>query len=164
MDPCRCLHRQTGIDSTHCPIHGPSARIVAPHVVGGEPADSVPTPADDRHAFASGAKSSGKLPRYDLVPWDIFAPRLAARYQLGSEKYGDDNWMKGIAAMDRDFVLDRANHMLEHAMRAVANLRYQLDHAPGAGRIDDDDFAAVIWGAICCMAAQKMLWARFDAK
>jgi hypothetical protein len=46
----------------------------------------------------------------------------------------------------------------------VTNLRYQLDYNTGSGRIDDDDFAAVIWGAICCMAAQKMLWARFDAK
>jgi hypothetical protein len=147
----------------NCSIHG---RFVdapaAPHVVGGDPT-KVPR-TDDLHAFTSGAKSSGKLPRYDLIPFDVFIQRLAARYQLGAEKYGDDNWMKGIAKLDREFILDRANHMLEHAMRAVTNLRYQLDYNTGSGRIDDDDFAAVIWGAICCMAAQKMLWARFDAK
>jgi len=102
----------------------------------------------DTHAFSSGAKSSGKLPRYDLIPWDIFAKRLADRYELGSKKYGEGNWQLGIAKFDREFLLDRANHMLDHAHRAVEVIRAD-------GIMTDDDLAAVIWGAICLMLAQE---------
>ena len=105
---------------------------------------------NDTHAFSSGAKSSGKMPRFDLIPWDIFASRLAARYELGSLKYGEGNWEKGLA--DREFVLDRANHMLNHAHRVVEQIRV------GRVNMTDDDLAAVIWGAICLMAAQRIMW------
>lgn len=98
------------------------------------------------HTFTSGAKSSGQLPRYDLIPWHVFAPRLAARYQLGAEKYGEVNWQHGLA--DRAYVLDRANHALDHLHRAVEQIR--------SGAVsNDDDLAAALWGIIFLMAAQR---------
>jgi hypothetical protein len=97
------------------------------------------------HQFASGARSSGKLPRYDLIPWDVFSKRLADRYALGLQKYSEDNYERGIN--DREFVLDRANHMLEHAHKAVNALRKDLISV-------DDDLAAVLWGAIFLMLVQ----------
>lgn len=101
--------------------------------------------SEKTHAFSSGARSSGQLPPFHLIPWGIFAARLAARYGLGSSKYGEGNWEKGLT--DRDFVLDRANHMLDHAHKAVEEMRLGIV-------TDDDNLAAVIWGAICLMAAQ----------
>lgn len=103
------------------------------------------------HQFASGAKSSGKLPRFDLIPWDVFAERLARRYELGLSKYSEDNYRQGIN--DREFVLDRCNHMLAHAHKAVESFRTMgtlLAHES-----DDDDLAAVIWGAIFLMLVQE---------
>jgi hypothetical protein len=114
-----------------------------------EPEKDVPVMAHGLHQFTSGAKSSGKLPSYHLIPWEVFADRLALRYMEGAEKYGEGNWESGLN--DRKFIADRANHMLEHAHKAVRRLLY-----PPAERYPlDDDLAAVIWGAIFLMAAQN---------
>ena len=95
---------------------------------------------------ASGAKSSKKSVSYHLIPWHIFAARLANRYQLGADTYGEGNWMKGLG--DRDYVMERANHFLEHAHAAVEQVRTGTP-------ITDDHIAAAIWGAIFLMAAQQ---------
>jgi len=99
------------------------------------------------HTFKSGARSSRNLPPFHLIPWDVFATRLANRYKLGMEKYGEGNWQRGLH--DRDFVLDRANHALQHMHRGVEAFRANLDY-------DDDDLAAAMWGIICLMAAQAL--------
>jgi len=105
--------------------------------------------AQDLHQFTSGAKSSGKLPSYHLIPWEVFADRLAVRYMEGAAKYGEGNWESGLN--DRQFIADRANHMLEHAHKAVRKLLFPSpDKYP-----TDDDLSAVIWGAIFLMAAQN---------
>lgn len=101
---------------------------------------------ESTHAFSSGAKSSGKLPPFALIPWHIFAERLAARCGHGAEKYGEGNWEKGLS--DREFVMDRANHLLEHVHKAVETIRT-------GGVSIDDDLAAVLWGAIFLMATQE---------
>lgn len=98
------------------------------------------------HTFSSGAKSSGKLPRYDMIPWSVFADRLAARYELGLKKYSEDNWRTGLS--EREYVLDRANHALKHLHRAVEAIR------TGKKLDEDDDLAAAMWGVICLMASQ----------
>jgi hypothetical protein len=101
------------------------------------------------HEFRSGAKSSDRLPNYHLIPWSVFAKRLADRYSEGAQKYAMDNWKKGCEALDLGFITDRANHMVEHAHRAAERI------GRGDFRYSDDDLAAVIWGAICIMYAQQ---------
>src|SRR5688572_28092504 len=50
---------------------------------------------DVKHTFSSGASSSGRKPRYDLIPlWAL--ERIAKRFQIGAEKYGENNWQKGV--------------------------------------------------------------------
>ena len=103
------------------------------------------------HQFTSGAKSSGKLPSYHLIPWEVFADRLAIRYMEGAAKYGEGNWESGLN--DNKFIADRANHMLEHAHKAVRKLLF-----PSPDKYPlDDDLSAVIWGAIFLMAAQNRM-------
>jgi hypothetical protein len=70
--------------------------------------------------------------RYDLVS-PIGLRRLAARYALGAERYGDSNYLKGMPA---SVVI---NHMMAH----LENVR--------AGRRDDDNLAAIAWGAFTLM-------------
>jgi hypothetical protein len=102
----------------------------------------------DLHEFASGAKSSEHLPTLHLIPWHVFQERLAARYALGAEKYGVGNWEKGLT--DRAFILDRANHTIVHLHEYVENIRDGITSS-------DDHLAAVIWGAICLMAAEEQV-------
>lgn len=125
-----------------------------------EPADSgTPvSPDSELHEFTSGAKSSEHLLRYDLIPWHIFADRLAKRYTDGAVKYGEFNWQMGLK--ERAYVLDRANHALRHLHRAVEKMRAQtLGQIDGVGLAylpdDDDDLAAAMWGIIFLMAAQR---------
>ncbi len=67
--------------------------------------------------FASGAKSTVKKPRYDLVPQRAVA-LTAGRFQYGAERHGEKNYLKG--AQDEEFITDRINHMLEHVMKFAA--------------------------------------------
>jgi hypothetical protein len=113
----------------------------------------------DMHQFASGAKSSEHKLRYDLIPWHIFADRLAKRYTDGAVKYGEFNWQKGLR--ERAYVLDRANHTLAHLHRAVELIRERSLGAESGDMMapvafdDDDDLAAAMWGIIFLMAAQR---------
>ncbi len=86
---------------------------------------------------------------FHLIPWDIFAERLANRYAGGLSKYAEDNWRKGLT--DRAYVIDRANHTLNHLHRAVEDLRL------GNFEPTDDDLAAAIWGCIFLMGAQRAI-------
>jgi len=113
--------------------------------------------------FASGAKSSEHLVRYDLIPWHVFADRLAKRYTDGAVKYDEYNWQKGLT--ERAYVLDRANHTLRHLHRAIEQIRmWTLDGEPLhkadmpkmiTDGLIDDDLAAALWGIIFLMAAQR---------
>lgn len=104
--------------------------------------------AEDKQTFKSGAQSSERKPPYHLVPFLKFMPRLAARYQEGVDKgYGEDNYLNG--ALDRDFVLDRCNHTMEHLARAIQNYRR------GQFSPEDDDTAAALWGVIMLMIAEE---------
>jgi hypothetical protein len=100
------------------------------------------------HQFSSGAKRSEKMPRFDLVPARPHR-RLALRYTLGV-KYGEWNWVEGIR--DRAFIVDMLNHMQHHLNLAKERI------SKGDMTIDDDDLAAVAWGAFGVMEAQEV-WA-----
>jgi len=74
--------------------------------------------------FSSGATSSTEKPRYDLIP-TVALRRLAQRFGYGAEKHGDHNYKQG--AHDAQFIRDRVNHMIEHAVN-YANGDRSTDH------------------------------------
>lgn len=151
---CKCGALNTGA-RTHCGQCDTEREITVLLTLGAE---------EPLQTFASGAKSSEHLLRYDLIPWHIFAERLAKRYTDGAVKYGEFNWQKGLT--ERMYMLDRANHALRHLHRAVELMRAQTMPVPEdiAGPTDntfmavhmkDDDLAAAMWGIILLMAAQR---------
>lgn len=103
---------------------------------------------DDRHVFESGASSSGRKPPYHLIP-DYALSRIAIRFKLGAEKYGQDNWRRG--ALDKEFILDRINHGIEHLVSLSKQVGYPQSVAA------DDDAAAVCLAAIFVMEHQNAL-------
>lgn len=100
---------------------------------------------EDIHTFSSGAASSGMKPRYDLIP-PFALKRIAERFSLGAAKYGDNNWMKGVN--DREFILDRLNHAVEHLYNVINGIHHPVDS-------NDDDLAAVILNCIFAMAYEE---------
>lgn len=122
-----------------------AGRVIGINVVPQEESMSDhPQTADDRHTFSSGAKSSGTKPRYDLIPtWAL--QRIARRFELGAAKYGVDNWKKGLG--DREFILDRINHAIDHLLIIRDRIRSGGIQIPTG----DDDAAAVVLNAIFVM-------------
>lgn len=83
-----------------------------------------------------GAKTS-EVPRLDLIPYAALVS-LARRYEKGIVRYGRDNWRKGLS--DRDYVLERAAHVLNHTAILIEKLQ---GLRPDDG---DDDAGAILWG------------------
>lgn len=86
--------------------------------------------------FASGAMSSGKALRFDLVP-RRFLERVAKRFGLGAEKYGERMYRKGLR--DRAFIVDRLNHLQGHVQALLAPLN--------SLELVDDNVGAIGWAA-----------------
>ena len=86
----------------------------------------------------SGAKSSERQPRYDLIPATALR-RVVRRFELGAEKHGEGNWKKGIG--DPAWLLDRVNHAITHLYKVAEEIK--------AGYRDkDDNAAAVAWAGL----------------
>lgn len=64
--------------------------------------------------FESGATSTTEKPWYHLIPLSGLR-RVAERFAYGAKKHGDHNYKKG--AYDLNFLRDRKNHMIEHAVK-----------------------------------------------
>lgn len=79
--------------------------------------------------------ATGEL-RHDLIP-NVMLQRLAALYARGEQKYGANNWQKGINMM-RTF-----GSLLRHAYAWVL------------GDTSEDHLAAVIWNATALMWLEK---------
>jgi hypothetical protein len=79
------------------------------------------------HEFTSGAKSSERAPRYDLLEPE-FLRRTAERMALGAATHGERNYLRG--RRDPEFVRDRVNHLVAHVLKFAA------------GHTDDDHFSA----------------------
>jgi hypothetical protein len=79
--------------------------------------------------------ATGEL-RHDLIP-QVALDRLAALYARGEQKYGANNWQKGISMM-RTF-----GSLLRHAYAWVL------------GDTSEDHLAAVIWNAIALMWLER---------
>ena len=107
-------------------------------------------------AAPSGAKSSAKLPAYQLVPVLTILDRLAPRFQEGATKYGEGNWRIGLD--DPVWIMDRCNHGLRHYIRAVEKLRARLKGQP----VDDtdDDLAAALWALTIMAEVERRLAGR----
>jgi hypothetical protein len=74
--------------------------------------------------FKSGASSSEVKPRYDLIPLCALEGE-AIRMAEGAATHGENNYQQGID--DPQFVKDRINHMIEHALLYAAGDR-STDH------------------------------------
>lgn len=74
--------------------------------------------------FSSGAKSSEVKPRFDLIPVEAQL-REAIRMAEGAATHGDNNYRNGKA--DAEYVRDRVNHLIEHALLYAAGDR-STDH------------------------------------
>ena len=91
--------------------------------------------SDQTTVHTSGAKSS-KCPRMDLIPYEALV-RMAARFELGLERYGLDNWRNGIR--DADYVRERVSHLMNHCARLLEKLSGRM------GDDGEDDVAAILW-------------------
>jgi len=101
---------------------------------------------EKKHQFKSGATSSENKPPYDQIPLS-FLVRTARRFELGAKKHGKFNYIKGLK--DKDFILDRCNHALEHLKLAMT----QIEH----GEVNsDDDLGAVAWNVAIIMEYQRI--------
>jgi hypothetical protein len=78
----------------------------------------------EKATFSSGATSTSEKPRYDLIPVTALR-RLAERFGYGARKHGDHNYKAGFA--DAEFIRDRMNHMIEHAVKYASGDR-STDH------------------------------------
>lgn len=74
--------------------------------------------------FESGAKSSERKPRYDLIPACALR-REAQRMGEAVATHGERNYQKG--ANDPAFITDRTNHLIEHALLYASGDR-STDH------------------------------------
>lgn len=89
----------------------------------------------DVATFQSGAQSSGKALRFDLIPRSLLR-RLALRFGLGAEKYPEFNYRKGLT--DKQFILDRINHLQEHFHAYLA--------PENDAERTDDNLGGIAWG------------------
>lgn len=72
--------------------------------------------------FSSGAKSSERKPEYRLIP-QCALEREAIRMAEGAAVHGENNYRLGGA----DFINDRINHLIEHALLYASGDR-STDH------------------------------------
>ncbi|KKM00023.1 hypothetical protein LCGC14_1808530 [marine sediment metagenome] len=102
--------------------------------------------AEDKHEFNSGAVRS----KLDDVRYDLISPqalrRLAATYAEGAEKYGDNNFRKG---MEFSNVL---NHVLTHIFDYLAD---EDNHPMYEGIEVEDHLAHACWGLMTLMEQEE---------
>lgn len=87
--------------------------------------------------FDTGAQrdSADGKPRYDLIPPGALL-RVAMHYMLGGERYGYNNWYKGMPGQE----------VLASAMRHIEAFR--------GGDKSEDHLAAAVWGLLNLMQLQ----------
>jgi hypothetical protein len=102
---------------------------------------------DDIRQFDSGAVRSNDVDhlRFDLIP-PVPLRRLAARYGMGAEKYGDHNYLSGIPY----------SNILNHVENHINKLKVKLAKGITVAEDDDDDLAAIAWGAFAIMQFDAM--------
>lgn len=88
----------------------------------------------ERRHFETGAVRDIDVnkPRFDLIPPHALW-RVAMLYARGAQKYGENNWQKGIPSQQ----------MLASAMRHLESYR--------RGDNNEDHLAAVVWNVLAMM-------------
>jgi len=82
--------------------------------------------------FQSGASRSEFAPSYHQIPSSVLR-RLAKRYQLGVDKHGCHNWLRG--GSDPYYLTQVYDHLIEHLLCYRENKNSEDDH-----------LGAVLWG------------------
>jgi hypothetical protein len=110
--------------------------------------------ADNEVKFASGGTGS-KEPRLELIPYEALI-RMAKRFELGIERRPDGSAWNALSEnfhrclTDKPFILARAAHTAQHAMKLKAILAGEMED-------DGDDHAgAVLWGGAFLACATKL--------
>lgn len=101
--------------------------------------------------FSSGAASS-RVPRYDLVPRRGME-RVAKRFEVGLEKHKERSWNvrnNPQALSDKEFLIARAVHAINHAWRLIDKLEGRPVPNP-----EDDDASAIAWAGLCLCEATE---------
>ncbi len=92
--------------------------------------------------------SASIAPKFHLVPLKALV-RLCNRFEFGAHKHGAYNWMNGLPGTLTipptpdprvAYALERANHVVYHALRLQAKLQGLLPPD------QDDDAGAIMWG------------------
>lgn len=94
----------------------------------------------ERESFENGAirDTSINKGRFDLIPPHSLK-RLAIHYELGSKKYSDNNYLKGMPT----------KRCLESALRHINDYRMGLD--------DEDNLSAAIWNLIAVIETEYLI-------
>lgn len=99
----------------------------------------------DAYTHSTGALRSERIkPRFDLIPY-MPLRRLALRYTLGAEKYGEYNWQKGLP-FDDTF-----NHVINHLYQLRERYYSYLRQGGPHPNDFDDDLSAAAWGCFALM-------------
>jgi hypothetical protein len=122
--------------------------------VNGDPAPSPLVTKNDpaQLVFKSGAAGS-KIPRYELIPYRAM-DRIADRFEHGLAKHKEKSWnalSSQDCLSDREWVIARASHAIDHAKKLIAKLTGQAEWD------EDDDAAAIAWAGVCLGEAVRML-------
>lgn len=105
-----------------------------------EPQQELPEKWKERlHVSDSGATSSHVPLRYDLIPRSLIEI-AARRYTEGAKIHGERGYQVGLG--DRDFILNRINHIQEHWNALFHSSKYR--DAPKEGPIEH--LGAILWG------------------
>ena len=103
--------------------------------------------------LAGGTFTSSKIPRFELIPRRPLV-RLAGRMELGLERHKEKAW-NGLtpnhpAMSDKDAIIARASHAIDHASKLIAILTGQ---APDDG---DDHASAIMWAGTFLCESKEM--------
>lgn len=107
----------------------------------------------EKVVYPSG-RSSSKIPRFDLIPRGALV-RIADRFEKGQEIHKERAWnarnSDQASLTDKEWVIARANHVVDHALKLVAKLSGQMADD------GDDDAAAIAWGGVFLCEAVEAL-------
>lgn len=95
--------------------------------------------------FEGGTRRSTVMPAYHTIPATGIR-RLAQRYSLGTETYGEGNWKRSLESRNTagPFLKDVYNHLVEHLLRLTSGVDPSDDH-----------LAAAAWGLTVLMYAEE---------